>query len=131
MNHMTPALDVHTLDLAAAPDIRQRARELVPCLKALADEHRLAIMLLLASRPHTVRELTDATDLSQTLVSHHLAALREAGLVTSTPRGRANVYQLCCDQLAAPVQLLASLAAVTPEGAEACCADPGKPAVGQ
>lgn len=125
---MTRAVDVHTLDLtgdpAATPDIRQRARELAPCLKALADEHRLAIMLLLASGPHTVRELTDATRLTQTLVSHHLAALRDAGLVTSTARGRANLYRMCCDQLAAPVQLLASLASVTPEGAQACCTDP-------
>ncbi|HEY9389708.1 MAG TPA: metalloregulator ArsR/SmtB family transcription factor [Mycobacteriales bacterium] len=125
---MTRAVDVRTLDLtgphAAAPAIRQRARALVPCLKALADEHRLAIMLLLAERAHTVRELTDATGLTQTLVSHHLAALREVGLVTATARGRANLYQMCCDQLAAPVQLLASLATVTPEGAEACCADP-------
>jgi DNA-binding transcriptional ArsR family regulator len=128
---MTRAVDVRTLPLtgagANAPAIRQRAAELVPCLKALADEHRLAIMLLLAERPHTVRELTDATDLNQTLVSHHLAALREAGLVTSTARGRANLYRMCCDQLAAPVQLLASLAAVTPEGAQACCADPAEP----
>lgn len=99
---MTPALGVRTVDLAALPDLRQRARELVPTLKALADEHRLAIVLLLASSPHTVRELADATGLSQTLVSHHLAALREAELVTSTPRGRANVYQLCCEELAAP-----------------------------
>lgn len=130
MGFMTPALDVRTLDLAAAPDLRQRARELVPTLKALADEHRLAIVLLLASGPHTVRELTDATGLSQTLVSHHLAALREAGLVTSTPRGRANVYRLCCEELAAPVQLLASLAAVTREGAQACCADPSTSVAG-
>lgn len=126
---MTRAVDVATLDLTGrhtdTPDIARRARELVPCLKALADEHRLAIMLLLASGPHTVRELTDATGLSQTLVSHHLAALREVGLVTSTARGRANLYRVCCDQLAAPVQLLASLATLTPDGAQACCTDPG------
>ena len=120
---MTRTVDVRALDLTAAPAVRQRARELVPCLKALADEHRLSIMLLLADRPHTVRELTDATGLTQALVSHHLAALREVGLVTATARGRANVYRMCCDQLAAPVQLLASLASVTPEGAEACCTD--------
>ena len=124
MDAMAPALDVHTLDLTAAPDIRERARTLVPTLKALADENRLAIVLALATRPHTVRELTDATGMTQTLVSHHLAALREAGLVVATPRGRANVYRLCCEELAAPVQLLASLAAVTPEGAQACCSDP-------
>lgn len=121
---MTDAVDVRTLDLADAADLRHRAAELVPCFKALADEHRLAIMLLLATGPHTVRELTDATGFAQTLVSHHLAALREVGLVTSTARGRANLYRLCCDQLAGPVRLLASLATLTPEGSQACCADP-------
>jgi DNA-binding transcriptional ArsR family regulator len=121
---MTDAVDVRTFDLADAADLRHRAAELVPCFKALADEHRLAIMLLLATGPHTVRELTDATGLAQTLVSHHLAALREVGLVTSTARGRANLYRLCCDQLAGPVRLLASLATLTPEGSQACCAEP-------
>jgi hypothetical protein len=29
---------------------------------------------------------------------------------------------LCCEALAGPVRLLATLAARTPEGAEACCA---------
>ncbi|GIL28552.1 ArsR/SmtB family transcription factor [Actinocatenispora comari] len=121
---MTDAVDVRTLDLTDAAGLRHRAAELVPCFKALADEHRLAIMLLLATGPHTVRELTDATGFAQTLVSHHLAALREVGLVTSTARGRANLYRLCCDQLAGPVRLLASLATLTPEGSQACCADP-------
>ncbi len=125
---MASAVDVRTFPLtdpAHAPRVRQLAHALVPTFKALADENRLAILLLLAERAHTVRELTDATGLTQTLVSHHLAALREQGLVTVTPRGRANLYTLCCEQLATPVQLLASLAAVTAEGAQACCADPG------
>lgn len=98
---------------------RDLARRLVPVFKALADENRLALTLLLAERPHTVRELQEATGMSQTLVSHHLAPLREQGLVTVAPRGRANVYALCCEQLAAPVRWMATLAAQTPEGAAA------------
>jgi DNA-binding transcriptional ArsR family regulator len=74
-----------------------------------------------AADPHTVRELTEAAGMSQTLVSHHLAPLREQGLVTITPRGRSNVYSLCCEALAGPVKLLATIAAMTPEGADACC----------
>lgn len=124
---MPPVVDIRTLDRGALATASERARVLVPALKALADEHRLTIMLLLAQRPRTVRELTDETGLSQTLVSHHLAPLRELGMVTLTPRGRSNVYSLCCEQLAAPVQLLASLAALTPEGTQACCADPLSP----
>ncbi|MFB6520426.1 ArsR/SmtB family transcription factor [Streptomyces sp. NPDC056401] len=42
-------------------------------LRALGDETRLTLMLLIAERPRTVKELQEATGLSQTLVSHHLA----------------------------------------------------------
>ncbi len=99
----------------------ERAQLLAPQLKAMGDANRLHLLLLLADRPHTVRELTEASGMSQTLVSHHLAPLREHGLVAITPRGRSNVYSLCCEALAGPVKLLATLAAMTPEGADACC----------
>lgn len=99
----------------------ERARRLVPTLKALADENRAILILLLAERSHTVKELQEATGLTQTLVSHHLALLRERDLVTVVSRGRANVYSLCCEELGTPVRWLASLAALTPEGAQSCC----------
>ncbi|THV29052.1 ArsR/SmtB family transcription factor [Glycomyces paridis] len=94
------------------------AKELAPQFKALADENRLAIVLLLSERSRTVRELTDATGLAQTLVSHHLAPLRELGLVSVTPKGRSNVYSLCCDAFSGPLRALAGLS--TPQD-EACC----------
>lgn len=58
---------------------------------------------------------------SRSSPNHHLAPLREQGLVTITPKGRSNVYSMCCEALAGPVKLLATLAALTPEGADACC----------
>ncbi|MGH8795314.1 MAG: ArsR/SmtB family transcription factor [Stackebrandtia sp.] len=117
---MSEVLEIRAV---GAADLADKARRLAPKLKALAEENRLAIVLLLAQTPHTVRELTDATGLNQTLVSHHLAALREQDLVTATPRGRANVYTLCCEELATPVQVLAGIAALTPAGRRACCED--------
>jgi len=112
--------------LFAACDLSERdyARLLAPKLKALADETRLALILHLSDRPHTVRELQEKTGLGQTLVSHHLGLLREQGLVSATAHGRSNTYALCCDQLAEPVRVLATLAALTPVGVAACC-DPG------
>lgn len=114
-----------TLDVALIPtppaDAARQATGLAPLLKALADPTRLHLVLLLAARPHTVRELTDATGLNQTLISHHLAPLRDNNLVSITPRGRSNIYALCCEALAGPVRLLATIAAATPEGQEACC----------
>ena len=111
------------VDLLPASDLSNRdlARLLAPKLKALADETRLVLMLLLAERPRMVRELQEETGLAQTLVSHHLGLLKEQGLVSVTARGRSNIYALCCDQLEDPVRVLASLAALTPEGAAACC----------
>ncbi|MCY0933968.1 ArsR/SmtB family transcription factor [Streptomyces sp. H34-S4] len=117
---MNEILDVQLMPSEELSE-RDRARLLAPKLKALADEHRLTMVLLLAESPRTVKELQEATGLTQPLVSHHLALLREQELVSATARGRANVYALCCDQLAGPVRLLATLAALTPEGAQACC----------
>jgi DNA-binding transcriptional ArsR family regulator len=87
-----------------------RAHRIAPILKALSDANRLTILLAVADRESSVTELTAATGLSQTLVSHHLKSLRENGLVAATPAGRSNVYSLCCDAVAAPIALLSDLA---------------------
>lgn len=92
------------------PRPAERARRIAPVLKALSDENRLTILLAVADRDSSVTELTAATGLAQTLVSHHLKSLRENGLVTATPVGRSNVYSLCCDAVAEPLALLSALA---------------------
>lgn len=104
---------------------RDRARLLVPVFKALADENRLTLALLLAERPHTVKELQEAAGMSQALVSHHLTALREQHLVLANPQGRSNVYSLCCDQLAIPVQWLSAMASAADQAPSSCgdCGD--------
>ncbi|WP_089306834.1 ArsR/SmtB family transcription factor [Geodermatophilus pulveris] len=125
---MRQDLDVRLLDPGAFVPAADRARLLAPQLKALSDPNRLHLLLLLADGPRSVRELADLSGMGQTLVSHHLAPLREQGLVTVTPRGRSNVHALCCEALAGPVRLLATLAALTPEGADACCTPADAPA---
>src|SRR5690625_2711258 len=107
---------------------RERDTYLTPTLSALADENRLTIVLSLADGAMTNKQLQEATGLSQALVSHHVAALRAAGLVEATPRGRSNLVSICCEQLAAPVQWLAHLATLTPEGQKACCSETTIPA---
>ena len=99
--------NVRTQDISAPA---ARARQIAPVLKALSDENRLTILLAVADRQSSVTELTAATGLSQTLVSHHLKSLRDNGLVTATPVGRSNVYSLCCDAIAEPIALLSMLA---------------------
>jgi DNA-binding transcriptional ArsR family regulator len=55
--------------------------DLVPLLRALADETRLRIFALLAKEELCVCEIEDVLGLPQSLVSNHLAVLRRAGLV--------------------------------------------------
>lgn len=67
---------------------------MVKCLRALGDENRLRILMLLRERDLCVQEIIGALDLSQPLASSHLAVLREAGLVTSSREGRRIRYSL-------------------------------------
>jgi DNA-binding transcriptional ArsR family regulator len=55
--------------------------EMVPLLRALADETRLKIFALLTREELCVCEIEDVLGLPQSLVSNHLAVLRRAGLV--------------------------------------------------
>lgn len=65
-------------------------------LRTLADPTRLQMlgMLAQADQPICVCDFTAAFDLGQPTVSHHLAKLREAGLVTSTRHGIWAFYEL-------------------------------------
>lgn len=117
---MASNIRVSALELSPAAR-SDHARLLAPKLKALGDPTRLELLLLLAGGSRTVKDLQGALGLSQTLVSHHLGVLREHHLVEMTSEGRSNVYSLCCEELGAPVRVLAGLAAQTPAGAAACC----------
>jgi len=73
-----------------APLDRQRADELALLLKAVADPVRLQLLSLIRGgdpQESCVCDLTEAVDLSQPTVSHHLKVLVEAGLLTRERRG--------------------------------------------
>lgn len=65
-------------------------------LKALADPTRLQIALCLrdAKEPVCICDFTATFDLSQPTVSHHMAKLRDAGLVEVTKSGIWSFYRL-------------------------------------
>lgn len=74
--------------------------------KALADETRQKIMNLVCCNSLSVSEIVEHLDVSQPTVSHHLAILREAGLVDVREEGKQSFYSLnqnrvavCCGQL--------------------------------
>ncbi|MFN2562702.1 MAG: ArsR/SmtB family transcription factor [Jatrophihabitans sp.] len=98
-----------TTDAQMAKLCRDLAQTWAPILQALAHPERLLIALWLANTSSTVRELETVTGLSQSLVSYHLKALREAGLVRATPVGRANCYALANPDLNKLADLLGTL----------------------
>jgi ArsR family transcriptional regulator, arsenate/arsenite/antimonite-responsive transcriptional repressor len=65
-------------------------------LRVLADPTRLQMLAMLAeaAEPICVCDFTAAFNLGQPTVSHHLAKLRDAGLVTSSKQGIWAFYEL-------------------------------------
>ena len=59
-----------------------------------SDPARLTILRHLSLGEHRVVELTEHVGLAQSTVSKHLACLRDCGLVTSRPQGRASLFSL-------------------------------------
>jgi len=80
--------------------------------RSLGDPARLMIVRRLAAGPTRVTDLTAGLGLAQSTVSKHLACLRDCGLVTSQPAGRASVFRLAqpalADMLAAAEAVLAA-----------------------
>ena len=62
--------------------------------RALGERSRLCILGELLDEPRHVGELVRRTGLRQSLVSHHLRVLREAGLVVARRRGPFVFYEL-------------------------------------
>ncbi len=75
------------------PDLPQ-ASLCAKMLKVLADEVRLAVVELLLDGPRHVGEINARLNVEQSLLSHHLRVLREAGLVMSQREGRTVLYRL-------------------------------------
>jgi len=74
--------------------------------KAIADETRQKIMSECCCCWISVGDLTNKLDVSQPTVSHHLAILRDAGLVHIREEGKQTFYTLnqesivvCCGQI--------------------------------
>ncbi len=74
--------------------------------KAMADPTRQQIMKLTCCRWLNVSQIVDEVDVSQPTVSHHLAILKEAGLVNIREEGKNTYYTLnqenvafCCGNI--------------------------------
>ncbi len=87
-------------------DVDMKKANPVLFTKALADETRQQIMRLCCCRELSVSEIVEKTGVSQPTVSHHLAILRDADLVSLRSEGKQTYYILnqehiavCCGQL--------------------------------
>ncbi|HEV8470483.1 MAG TPA: metalloregulator ArsR/SmtB family transcription factor [Candidatus Limnocylindria bacterium] len=94
--------------IKARPEKVEQTSEI---LRALADPTRLQIAMALrdAQEPVCICDFTATFDISQPTVSHHMAKLREAGLVEVTKRGIWSFYRLAPDLPPATRRILQAL----------------------
>ena len=102
MAMITPSSEIERVELAPAAAL----------FRSLGDPARLMIVRHLAAGPARVTDLVAEVGLAQSTVSKHLACLRDCGLVSSEPAGRASVFRLAqpalADMLAAAETVLAA-----------------------
>lgn len=63
-------------------------------MKIVSEESRLKLLCILRQQEHCVCELMEHVALSQSLISHHLRDLKDAGMVTDQKRGLRVYYSL-------------------------------------
>ena len=80
--------------------------ELLSFFRAMADPSRLKIVGLLARQAYAVERLSALLGIGESTVSHHLARLAEAGLVSARADGHYSMYSLHQDALAAMARRL-------------------------
>jgi ArsR family transcriptional regulator, arsenate/arsenite/antimonite-responsive transcriptional repressor len=98
---ITPS-DPAAREACAIPLVREpigeaEAPALAQVFKALADPVRLRLVSMIGAHQGgevCVCDLTDAFDLTQPTISHHLKILREAGIIDSERRGTWVYYRL-------------------------------------
>ncbi len=89
----------------------------IDLLSVIADPLRWHILQLLAEEELCSTHLQDILGVKQTLISHHMKVLREAGLVDTSPCGRFSYFRLrpgAFDDISDAVHALAEAAHRTP-----------------
>lgn len=74
--------------------------------KALADEHRLRMLMLLQAQELCACQIVEAFELANSTISKHLSILRQVGLIQSRKDGRWVYYFLPADP---PAEMRATL----------------------
>jgi ArsR family transcriptional regulator len=79
---------------ASRSDESKHVASLSSLLKLISEESRLKLLCILRKGSHCVCEMMEHIDLSQSLISHHLKDLKEAGIVTDEKKGLRVYYTL-------------------------------------
>ncbi len=93
-----------------APDqFAARAGEAAALLKALAHEARLMVLCQLLEGEHAAGALQEASGLSQSALSQHLAKLRDEGLVETRREAQTIYYRLADPKVERVLDTLAAI----------------------
>ncbi len=87
---------------------------ILPLFQALADGYRVQIIELLRDRELCACDIAERLGITQSKLSFHLKALREAGLIEGRPEGRWIYYRLNLQQFIALEQYLAEFRRFSP-----------------
>jgi hypothetical protein len=73
---------------------QERFAQLLQFFKVVGNESRLKILGLLANEERSVGELAELLELREPTISHHLAAMKQLGLVHVRAEGTVRIYSL-------------------------------------
>lgn len=92
---------VESIRIEVSPDVASadEAAPRIALLQAAADPIRWTVLTTLAAEAQCVCRLQEHVPIAANLLSYHLKVLREAGLVTSSRRGRWIDYALAPDAM--------------------------------
>lgn len=86
--------------------MQQHAADAEQYLKQIANKTRLMILCNLLENEQSVSELLEVVDVSQPVISQHLALLRDAALVATRREGQTIYYRLADERVTQTMALL-------------------------
>lgn len=96
-----------TQDLSINPnDMLAHATDAEMFLKQLANKTRLMVLCTLLEKERSVTELLDKINVSQPVISQHLALLRESHMVSTRREGQTIYYRLADKRVKQTIGLL-------------------------
>ncbi len=90
-------------------------RASVRVMKALGEQNRLRILMVLRSGPMAVGEIRELLGISMSTVSRHLAVLRDAGFIIDEKKGKWIRYGLCAKPPEALEELMKTISGMVHE----------------